>query len=122
MENFFAGLELVGGPLTFLVQNQVARQVQELKRDLPRRAPWTLGLRYQKSINNFWRIQGGVRWLSRRQAFDGSELKAAWISDLRLSYNNISLICSNVLSDSEEVFRNLGRRPLTARLSYQKNF
>lgn len=126
VENFFIGVNLMKGPVTFTVQNQVARQLENLRLDLPRRAPWTLGLRYKKifksaSKSNF-ELSGGVRWLSKRRAFDQDDLEATWMSDLRLSYGNLSLNCTNVFSESDAVFKNLGRKPFAASLAFQKNF
>jgi len=122
VENSFTGVTFTRGPLSFYVQNQVARQVKVTKQDLARRTPWTLGLRYKKLFKNSFALSGGVKWLSKRKAFDQSDLKQTWISDLRLSYKNIRLTCTNVFSEKEAVFKNLGRKPLAFAFSYQKNF
>jgi|GEM_PF-2542411 len=122
VENFFAGLSWHKGPFEVFMQNQVSRQIRKVKKDLPRRAPWTLGLRYKKKMFKQIVFGSGVRWLSKRKAFDQSDLKATWMADIHLSYKSVRLTCTNVFAERDPVFKNLGRRPFTANLSYQKNF
>jgi len=122
VENFFMGLDFIRGPLHVFVQNQVARQIGSLNVDLPRRAPWTLGLRVQEVQKSFLKFNGGIKWLSKRPAFDQTELEATWLADLGVSYKNFNITLTNVFSNQEVVFKNLSRKPFSASLSFQKNF
>lgn len=122
LENIFSSLELQYSGALFFIQHQISKEVEGQKRDLPRRPRWTLGLSGRQKISKPLSVFVSLKWLSERQAFDQTELKKTWLSEVRFDYKSFKLSATNVLNQKELFYKNLSRKSLAISLSYAKKF
>lgn len=121
IENALLKIEALYLGSSVFVQYQIARNVST-GAELVQRPDWTLGLRVKEKLRKTLTFSGALKLIGERKAFDGSLLDHFWESSVALGFKEFSLSAVNAFNEDQEVYRGLGRRPLTFELKYQKTF
>ena len=122
VENLNLGLKLRTKTSALFVQHQLARELGDQNRELPRRPPWRVGASLRKQVGGVVKVHANLSWVSRRKAFDGSLLEDFIQTKLEFKFRGVGLVFENALDQDRATFKNLTRRPFSVGLNYQKTF